>query len=510
MATRTVDSAPVLSTPLRYALALASVAAVVTLDRLAGSLMDDGSQFLLLASAVMASAWLGGAGPALLATVTGVLLAALDAPTVSPVAANMHLALFVVHALLVTAIVTALRNATRLAEYRAREAHAARAAGEAANRMKDEFLATISHELRTPLNAVLGWLHLIRSGRLDSPTTERGLESIERNVRHQAQLTGNLLDVSKSLTGRLRIESQPVSLAEIVRQTAQSARAASVAKRLEIVLTLPETPVVVLGDANRLRQIAWHLLGNAIKFTPSGGRIELQVTPAGHRALLSVRDNGPGIDPAFLPRVFDRFSQADPTPTRTAGGMGVGLSLVRELVELHGGEITAANGREGGAVLTASFPLQPADARADAPRTAVPGSVGPPLDGVRVLVFEREAEIREVIQAVLQHRGAIVRAVDSLAEALECLEAWRPDVLVSDGPGRDGDQYSLVGKVPALESARGGRIPALALTSLARRDPRVREMLADTYADLPKPVEPALLTAEIARLAGRERRQTFR
>jgi CheY-like chemotaxis protein len=379
--------------------------------------------------------------------------------------------------------------------------------------MKDEFLATVSHELRTPLNAVLGWVHLLRTGKLDAPTAERGLESIERNVRLQAQVTADLLDVSKALTGQLQLESQPVRLGDAVQQAVASVAAAARAKGVSLHTSQPEEPVAVLGDGGRLRQVVWHLLANAIKFTPRGGRIDITVEAVGDEARLTVSDSGRGIDPAFLPRIFERFTQADGSPTRLVGGLGVGLALVRELVELHGGEVEARNATEhSGAVFTVRLPLQVGSvaqrAAESRPAPALTGAA--PLDGVRVLVLDHDVEACELLRTVLQQRGAAVRAVASVAEALELLEGWRPDVLLSDTLSPTHDSYALVGKVQALDADRGGRIPALALTTFARTDERLAPLLADVHRDLPKPVEPSVLTAEIARLTGRERRRAAR
>ncbi len=498
----------------RFAIALGAVATVFVIDRFSGSLVDDGSQFLMLGTAVMASAWFAGTGPALAATVLGGVFGAIEAgdPGLTGAASQTHLALFVIQGLLLTGLVGELRRARRTAEQRAHEAQEARRAGEAANRMKDEFLATVSHELRTPLNAVLGWVHLLRTGKLDASTAIRGLDSVDRNVRLQAQLTADLLDMSKALTGKLRIDPRVVSLADAVRLASASAVPAAQARGVEIVTKVPDSVVPVLGDATRLRQVAWHLLANAIKFTPRGGTVTISVESRKDQARLVVADSGPGIDPEFLPRIFDRFTQEDASTTRSAGGLGVGLSLVRELVQLHGGEIEARN-RDRGAVFTATFPLQPAVALEDvyAPDLAAIGSVSsPPLDGLRVLVLDQDSDGRELVRTVLQQRGANVRVVDSVAEALEALEGWRPDVLVSDSASPDHDSYALVGKVHSLEADKGGRIPALALTSFARTDQRLRQMLAEVQRDLPKPIEPAVLTAEIARLTGRERRRAHR
>ena len=514
----TADAYPfrTLPAPLRFAIALGSIAAVFLIDRLGGSAVDDGSLFLLLGTAVMVTAWLAGTGPGLAATVFGAIVGAIHAGNTmaSISASSTHLALFVIQGLLLTAGVSELRASRRAAVQQAREAQVARREGEAANRMKDEFLATVSHELRTPLNAVLGWVHLLRTGKLDAPTAVRGLEAVDRNIRLQAQLTSDLLDVSKALTGKLQVDCRPTLFTEAVREAIAAAVPAARAKGVIMDASLPDTPAVVLGDLNRLRQIAWHLLGNAIKFTPRGGTVQLTVGTSADEVWLRVQDSGHGIAPEFLPRIFDHFTQADSSATRSAGGLGVGLALVRELVELHAGEVDARNREDGpGAVFTVRFPGQPSDLVEAGPKSpaAVSSPVGgPPLDGVRVLVLERDEDARELLRTVLQQRGAHVQTVDSVADALESLEGWRPDVLVSDSASPDHDSYSLVGRVQALDADRGGRIPALALTLAARSDERLSQLLADVHRDFPKPIEPAVLTAEIARLTGRERRRAQR
>ncbi len=495
----------------RFGIALLMVAAVYLIDRQSGPVFDDGSHFLLLGIAVMATAWFAGTGPALAAIVVGAVLGSVSSR--GPTAADsMHLALFVVQGLLLTGVVSELRRARRVAEHQARVAENARRQEQAANRMKDEFLGTVSHELRTPLNAVLGWVHLLRTGKLDSATAARGLESVDRNVRLQAQLTSDLLDVSKALTGTLQIESRPCSLTDSARQAFASVQSAARARVVQLRSHLPERPVVVVGDPTRLRQIVWQLLSNAIKFTPRGGSIDLVVETHGDEARVIVRDTGCGIDPEFLPRVFERFTQADPSTTRAAGGLGVGLSLVRELVELQGGEVEARNREDtDGAVFTARFPLHPAaPVEPAAGMSPIAISASPPLDGLRVLVLEQDREERELLRTVLQERGALVHSVGSVGEALEALEAWRPDVLVSDSASPEHDTYALVGKVHSLDADKGGRIPALALTNVARTDQRLRQILASVQSELKKPLEPALLTSEIARLTGRERRRTRR
>ena len=494
---------PTVARPVRHFVALTAVVIAWLASRTTPTVVDEGGLFLLLSITVLGAAWFAGTVSALAVTVLGALLGAIGVYTRPSLAVHTHLALFVVEGLLLTALVAELRRARRVAEHAAREAEGARHDVEAASRMKDEFLGTISHELRTPLNAVLGWLHLVRSGTLDRATERRGLEAIERNVRLQAQLTADLLDVSRALTGRLKLEIVPLGLKPIVDEAVAQVASAAMAKDVTLHVTTPPGGVTVRGDVTRLRQIVWHLLANAIKFTPRGGDIFLSLE-TNDMACIMVRDTGPGVAHDFLPRIFDRFTQADSSPTRDAGGLGVGLSLVRELVERHGGDIRVANHPDGGAVFTVRLPLHPEDQQAEIPvAAAAPPAQEPPLDGVRVLLVDRDRDARDLLSVALRQRGASVREAGSVAEALEMLEAWRPDVLLSDTVSPERDAYSLVGKVHALEADRGGRIPALALTSLARTDEGMRRMLSDVKRDLPKPVEPAVLTAEIARLTGR-------
>lgn len=503
---------PAVPVPLRHVIALFAVVVVFIAYRSSGTVIDEGGLFLLLSIAVLGSAWFAGTGSAIAVTVFGAILGYVLAEQAASRAVQTHLALFVGQGLLLTALVAELRRAREQAEHQAGAAEAARQDIEAASRMKDEFLGTISHELRTPLNAVLGWLHLIRTGKLDTPTQARGFESIERNVRLQAQLTADLLDVSKALTGRLSIDLRPVSLSSVVSEAAAQVWTAAKAKDLSLQVSNSDRPVVVRGDPNRLRQVVWHLLANAIKFTPRGGSIDVAVESNEHACVI-VRDSGPGIASDFLPRVFDRFTQADSSTTRMAGGLGVGLSLARELVERHGGEIRASN-RDGGsgAVFTVQLPLHGADQDAPGavPAPALPTISSPPLNGIRVLLLDRDQDARDLLSVALEQRGASVRSAGTVDQALEMLESWRPDVLVSDALSPERDAYSLVGKVQSLEADRGGRIPALALTSMSRTDEDMRRLLSDVKLDLPKPVEPAILTAEIARLVGRERRRARR
>ena len=504
---------PTFPAPLRFAIALAAVLTVYVVDALAGAPVDEAGKFLLLGIAVLASAWFAGTGPALAATVLGAVLGTFEQggqPRPDEVV-SIHLALFVIQGLLLTAVVSELRAARRASDEQARVAQAARREGEAANRMKDEFLATLSHELRTPLNAVLGWVHLLRTGKLDRDTSSRGLETIERNVKLQAQLTGDLLDVSKALTGQLQLTTNATTLGDAANEAVAAVESAARAKGVTIDVSISEPVAVVLGDKARLRQIALHLLANAIKFTQRGGTVALSVDTDRGQARLTVRDSGSGIDPKFLPRIFGRFTQADSSPTRAAGGLGVGLALVSELVELHGGEIEARNREDrAGAVFTARFPLQPpallaSDSFGERPIPRPSASVT--LDGVRVLVVDRDDDGRELLRIVLEQRGAAVQAVGSIAAALEALEAWHPDVLVKDADSPEGGSYALFGKIRALDADRGGRIPALTLTTFDPIDGRLGQMIAQVQRELPKPIEATMLTAEIARLAGRDLRR---
>jgi signal transduction histidine kinase/CheY-like chemotaxis protein len=499
---------PTVPLPVRHFVALTAVVIAFLAARTTPTVIDEGGMFLLFSITVLGAAWFAGTGSALAVTVLAAVLGAASGPRVARVAVHTHLALFIVAALLLTALVSELRRARRVAERAASDAEGARRDVEAASRMKDEFLGTISHELRTPLNAVLGWLHLVRSGKLDQATEVRGLEAIERNVRLQTRLTTDLLDVSRALTGRLKLDMAPQSLKRIIDEAVSQAGSAATAKDVALHVTLPPGQPTVRGDATRLRQVVWHLLANAIKFTPRGGDLFLSLE-MNHMARITVRDTGPGVARDFLPRIFERFTQADSSTTRDSGGLGVGLSLVRELVERHGGDIKVANAPEGGAVFTVRLPVHPEDQaavrQAPLPVPVVDGALE--LAGIRVLLVDRDQEVRDLLSVVLQQRGASVRVAGSVGQALEVLEAWRPDVLVSDTATPDRDVYALVGKVHALESNRGGRIPALALTSLSASDTAMRQLLSDVRRDLPKPVEPAVLTAEVARLVGLERRR---
>ena len=389
----------------------------------------------------------------------------------------------------------------------------ARAEAETANRMKDEFLATVSHELRTPLNAIIGWSHMLRAGTLDEVTAARAIETIDRNARSQAQLVEDILDVSRVITGKLNLNMAPIDVAAIINAAIDSVQLAADSKDIELEVTLDPTARHILGDASRLQQVVWNLLSNAIKFTPSGGRVAVRLSRSGREAQIQVIDSGAGIDADFLPHIFDRFRQADGTTTRRYGGLGLGLSIVRHLVELHGGTAQAfSEGESHGATFTISLPL-PANAprarrrRTGSNRAWIPTTTKskiqllPSLADVRVLIVEDDADTLQMLSVMLADSGAKVETAVSSEQALEVLQWHRPDVLVSDlaMPGEDG--YTLISKVRSLENKAEGQLPAVALTSHVRVEDRARALSAGFNMFVPKPIEPAELINAIANLA---------
>jgi PAS domain S-box-containing protein len=417
---------------------------------------------------------------------------------------------------------------------------AARAMAEQANRIKDEFLATVSHELRTPMTSILGWAHVLRKGGIDEVNTARALDTIERNAKSQTQIINDLLDVSRIITGKLRLDVRPVKLAPIVDSAVEVVRPAAGAKGIQLKMSFDPSLSPVSADPDRLQQIIWNLLSNAIKFTPCGGLVEVRLGRVGSQAQISVSDTGEGISPEFLPFVFDHFRQADSSYTRKQGGLGLGLAIVRHLVELHGGEVKAESKGEGnGATFTVNLPLiklQAADPMArdhtERDSTAVVGS--PPtssqrgfsdkrtadirlrgkesatfdeqsemLKGLRVLVVEDEPSTLEMLIAVIKQYGAEAKPAATAGEALAALESWRPDIIVSDIGMPEEDGYAMIGKVRALEPERGGRIPAVALTGYARVEDRLRALSAGYQMHVAKPVEPTELAIVVASLAGR-------
>jgi PAS domain S-box-containing protein len=386
---------------------------------------------------------------------------------------------------------------------------------EDANRTKDEFLATLSHELRTPLTAILGWARMLSSRQLDDASTARALETIERNAKAQSQLIEDILDVSRVITGKLRLEVQPVNLASVIESAINAVLPAADAKGIRLQRVLDTGSSIVSGDPARLQQIIWNLLSNAIKFTPKDGRVQVKLERVNSHIEVTVTDNGQGISPDILPHIFERFRQADSSTTRAHGGLGLGLAIVRHLVEMHGGTVRAESSGEGqGAtfiinlplVVMRSFDVQSAsDAKRVHPTASagVPFDCPPELDGLRLLVVDDEADTRALLKAVLEQCGAFVITVSSAGEALAALKETRPDVLISDLGMPEEDGYALIKKVRALSAEDGGQTPSAALTAYARVEDRMKVLRAGFQIHIPKPVEPAELITVVANLAGR-------
>jgi PAS domain S-box-containing protein len=384
----------------------------------------------------------------------------------------------------------------------------ARAEAEAANRAKDEFLATLSHELRAPLNAMLGWARMLRGGKLDEATAARALETIERNAKLQSQLIEDLLDVSRIISGKVRLTVRPVDLSQVIDVAVDAVHPAALAKSIRLESVLDRSAGPVLGDADRLQQVVWNLLSNAVKFTPSGGRVDVRLEGDESEVRIRVHDTGRGIAPDFLPYVFDRFRQGSVLTTRTHGGLGLGLAIVRHLIELHGGTVQAESpGPGAGATFTVRLPFRPFSApsveREVEPVAVTGAGEGPPaLHGVTALVVDDEADARVLLSTMLQQWGARVIAVGSADEALEVLGRLRPDVLVSDIAMPDKDGYDLITAVRALPSERA-TVPALAVAARARREDEDRALRAGFQVHLAKPVEPPDFLDAVKRLTAR-------
>jgi PAS domain S-box-containing protein len=388
----------------------------------------------------------------------------------------------------------------------------ARQEAETANRLKDEFLATISHELRTPLTAILGWAHLLRAGHLDGKSGHHALETIERNARAQAQLIDDLLDVSRIITGKLRLDVRRVDPASFIESAIEALHPAAEAKELRIQKVIDTGVVSVAGDPSRLQQVIWNLLSNAIKFTPKGGRVQVRLERVNSHIEIVVTDTGVGIKPEFLPHVFDRFRQGDQATTRQHGGLGLGLAIVRHLIELHGGTIKAeSQGEDHGATFTVQLPIVPVYQKEDlaervhpAARDTLPSFECPEnLGGLKILVVDDEDDTRQLLRVGLNNCGAEVLVAGSAKEALTAIEKARPEILISDIGMPDEDGYELIQKIRALPAERGGKTPAIALTAYARTEDRLRALRAGYQMHVPKPVELAELVAVITSLVQR-------
>jgi signal transduction histidine kinase/CheY-like chemotaxis protein len=391
---------------------------------------------------------------------------------------------------------------------------AARDEAERLSAMKDEFLATLSHELRTPLNAILGWSTMLQRGVRDEATLKRGLETIERNARAQGQLIEDLLDMSRIVAGTLRVDPRLIEPARVIEAALATVHPAVQAKRIELRTKLDEDVGEVFGDPNRLQQVMWNLLSNAVKFTPTGGKVEVALTREGGEAVIRVSDSGIGIAPDFLPHVFDRFRQQDASITRKHGGLGLGLSIVKQLVELHGGTISVDSGGQGaGATFIVRLPLaEPAPAStpsAPSPLRAMPGDGTADLSGVKVLVVDDAADTLDVLEQILRHSGAAIVSASTAAQALDCLDSERPDVIVSDIGMPETDGLELMRRVRRRAAHHGGATPAIALTALTRQDDRDKAFQAGFTDYLSKPVEPSALVASIVHAAKQRQAAPF-
>ncbi|MBO0861090.1 MAG: response regulator [Chloracidobacterium sp.] len=401
------------------------------------------------------------------------------------------------------------------------------------NRLKDEFLATISHELRAPLNAIQGWVKLLRDGRLNPDETARALEIIERGARAQNRIISDLLDVSRIVTDKLRLNARRIQPASSIESAVESLRQAASAKKIEVELILDDQAGPVVGDSDRLRQIVWNLVSNAIKFTPDRGQVRVKLERVGEYVEIAVSDTGAGIAPEFLPFVFDRFRQGDGSSTRRQGGLGLGLAIVRHLTEMHGGSVYVQSpGPDQGATFVVKLPLvtpltndsNEADATEGTDATRISNNTSYTahaglemeapevidqaleLDGLRVLAVDNDSDARDLIKTILTQYGAVVETASSACQALalfERPEEWQPELLISDIEMPEADGYQLIRKLREMESRRGRRVPAIALTAYARTEDRLRSLSAGFHMHVTKPVEPVELLTIVASLTGR-------
>jgi PAS domain S-box-containing protein len=390
---------------------------------------------------------------------------------------------------------------------------AAREEAEAASRMKDEFLATISHELRTPLTSILGWATMLTTGLLSESQTHHALEVIEQSAKSQARLVDDILDTSRIITGRLKLDAHPVDIEQVLQAAVDVVRPAADAKGIALRTVIDDHGNLVFGDTNRLQQVIWNLLFNSVKFTEEGGSIEARLSRSGNHVEISVTDTGIGIEPEFLPHVFDRFRQADSTPTRRYGGMGLGLAIVRHVVEMHGGSVDAfSEGKGLGSTFKVRFPVASTALLPQSKRLAAESAASPTvqprsrlsqkLSGVRVLVVEDDRDTLEMLSFILDKSGAEVITAASARDAIQALDRWRPDALVSDLAMPEQDGYELIGQVRSRSPERGGNTPAVALSAYTRAEERTRALAAGFQMHLAKPVDPDKLVAVVADLTG--------
>jgi len=393
----------------------------------------------------------------------------------------------------------------------------AKRTAEESTRAKDEFLAVVSHELRTPLTAMLGWARMLKTGKLDERTAARALDAIERNAESQNQLIGDILDFSRIISGKIRLDVDRVELASVVEAAIDVVSPSAEAKGIRLQIVLDPKAGPVSGDRERLQQVMWNLLSNAVKFTPKGGRVQVRLARVDSSVEIVVSDTGQGISAEFLPYVFERFRQADSTTTRRQSGLGLGMAITKHLVELHGGTIRAESPGEGqGSSFILRLPVMIVhhaghSSKVTAERQHVTDKDHPPsvelarLDGVHVLVVDDEQDARELLLTILTQSGAVVTTASGVADAVDKLKLVNPDLLMSDIEMANEDGYSLIRKVRALEEGLGRKIPAIALTAHARSSDRLRALSEGFQMHIAKPVEPAELVLAIANLTNRGR-----
>jgi CheY-like chemotaxis protein len=383
-------------------------------------------------------------------------------------------------------------------------AETARGVAEEAVRVKDEFLATLSHEIRTPLNAVLGWTKILLGRQVDPAMLTRALQVIDRNAVAQTRLIDDMLDMARIMSGKLRLEMQPVDLANIALTAIDVVTPAAVAKGISMLTQIESSEPWMMGDPDRIQQIVWNLLSNAVKFTDSGGRVTLGITREGDVLRLSVEDTGRGIAPEFLPQMFERFRQADSSSSRRHGGLGLGLSLVRQLVELHGGQVSATSREGAGSTFAVTFPARTELTTDDSSADASPDA----LAGRRAILVEAQADAREVIRAALEEFGVLVTVATSSREALAALDSLvtlrqLPDVIVCDIGLPDEDSYRLMEQLSVRPKSRGGTIPVIALTSHGRPQDKRRALAAGFRMHVTKPLSPGALASAVGNVVGR-------
>ncbi len=377
--------------------------------------------------------------------------------------------------------------------------------------MKDEFLATLSHELRTPLNAILGWSQLIQRNKDLPQKAKEGLEVIERGARSQARLIDDLLDMSRIISGKIRLDVQRLDLATIIEAAVTTVKPAAEAKGVRLQVVLDPIAGPVKGDPNRLQQVVWNLVSNAVKFTPKGGRIQVFLERVNSHLEITVSDTGEGIEPHFLPHVFDRFVQADASTTRIHGGLGLGLSIVKQLIDLHGGSVRAKSpGKGKGSTFIVSLPfIVVYEEHEELPHKIHPNRFSNELPyqnlnlkGIKILAVDDEPDARELIKRLLEDFNAEVETAESAHQAIRILKEYKPDILISDigMPGDDG--YEFIRQVRALSPEEGGAIPAIAVTAFARSQDRTRAIMAGFQIHLSKPIEPSELVVIVGSLMG--------